>query len=32
MSDKSIPSRPTIDLRAGLTRMIEWFRNEEGIG
>jgi nucleoside-diphosphate-sugar epimerase len=23
---------PTIDLRAGLTRMIEWFRNEEGIG
>ncbi len=24
--------RPTIDLRAGLTRMIEWFRTAEGIG
>jgi nucleoside-diphosphate-sugar epimerase len=23
---------PTIDLRDGLTRMIEWFRAEEGIG
>jgi UDP-glucuronate decarboxylase len=23
---------PTIDLRAGLTRMIEWFRTAEGIG
>lgn len=23
---------PTIDLRAGLSRMIEWFRKKEGIG
>ncbi len=23
---------PTVELRDGLTRMIDWFRNVEGIG